>query len=170
MDKTSIEELRHIAPSIRIYRIIRELGVEYLEDLCNYSEHDLLGEKGFGKKSLLDLKKILSHHFPHIVLKYSESLPKLSTDKTSSEPTPKLNRAVSDRNLGIILDRIKGSTYEEIAKKYELTRMGAKDIVFRSSRKVFNFYLCLTEGKNSTVDWELNLILKDNLPRIPSKQ
>ncbi len=57
--KTKITEIKVSQPAIRA---LQSIGIEYLEQLCDYNEDELLALHGFGKKGLEMIKLILIEH------------------------------------------------------------------------------------------------------------
>jgi len=57
--KTKITSIKLGQPAIRA---LQSEGVEFLEQLSNYKEKDLLVLHGFGKKGMATLKSIMAEH------------------------------------------------------------------------------------------------------------
>lgn len=57
--KTKINEIKVSQPAIRA---LQSIGIEYLEQLCDFKEDELLALHGFGKNGLMMLKLILTEH------------------------------------------------------------------------------------------------------------
>ena len=57
--KTKITEIKISQPAIRA---LQAIGIEYLDQLCDYTEDELLALHGFGKKGVDILKLIMTEH------------------------------------------------------------------------------------------------------------
>lgn len=53
-------DVRTLELSVRSSNALKEAGIKTVNDLCGYSEIDLLNQRNFGKKSLAEIKNILS--------------------------------------------------------------------------------------------------------------
>ncbi len=58
-ERVPIKSIKVSQPAIRA---LQTIGIEYLDELSGYTEKDLLGLHGFGKKGLVILKNVLSEH------------------------------------------------------------------------------------------------------------
>ena len=58
-ERVPITSIKVSQPAIRA---LQSIGIKYLDELNGYSEMDLLGLHGFGKKGLVILKEVLSEH------------------------------------------------------------------------------------------------------------
>jgi DNA-directed RNA polymerase alpha subunit len=54
--------LEELELSIRVFHALKQQDIETLGDVCKYSEAELLRYPNFGRKSLNELKEILSFH------------------------------------------------------------------------------------------------------------
>jgi len=57
--KTKITEIKVSQPAISA---LQSIGIEYLDQLCDFKEDELLALHGFGKKGLEMLKLILAEY------------------------------------------------------------------------------------------------------------
>lgn len=57
--KIKITEIKVSQPAIRA---LQSIGIEYLEQLCDFKAEELLALHGFGKKGLEMLELILAEH------------------------------------------------------------------------------------------------------------
>lgn len=57
--QTKITEIKVSQPAIRA---LQSIGIEYLEQLCDFKEDELLALHGFGKKGMEMLKIILAQN------------------------------------------------------------------------------------------------------------
>lgn len=57
--KIKITEIKVSQPAIRA---LQSMGIEYLDQLCDFKEDELLALHGFGKKGLEMIKIIMAEH------------------------------------------------------------------------------------------------------------
>jgi DNA-directed RNA polymerase alpha subunit len=48
--------------TVRTVTVLRNIGIETIDDLCAFSERDLLKHQNFGRKSLCEIREFLSGH------------------------------------------------------------------------------------------------------------
>ena len=147
--KLKINILKEWFLSVRTVNCLRALGIEFVGDLIQWTELDLLRSKNFGRKSLIELQKYLeknslnlgSYDLININIWDHERLI-LKNDINKNEFSKKLVELTVSSSLFIDFDEFKKeqSSFNKIIIEKQLSKEELEKIIIKDIKKIIELF------------------------------